>query len=103
MATSKVLAEFATYDPHDLAKIGYDVQLYADGRVAATKWSRWQGSMTRTRYVADGAIDVSKIDPNDPDNDAEATLSTWWQRNGEDVEWPNSSTWRKVRPGYKVQ
>ncbi len=75
---NKALATAQTYDPTSLVSVGYDATLYADGSVALELRSRWQGSTDGTRYrSAPDTIDVTEIDPSDPDNDAEAALTAW--------------------------
>lgn len=71
-----LLATCSDGDFSDCTATGYSWALYGDGRVAATYHSRWQGSTDGARYVtAPGYVDVSEIDPDDRDNDAEATLT----------------------------
>ena len=71
-----LLATCSDGDFSDCTTTGYSWALYGDGRVAATYNSRWQGSTDGARYVtAPGYIDVSEIDPDDMDADAEATLT----------------------------
>ncbi|MFA5130612.1 MAG: hypothetical protein WC477_06930 [Patescibacteria group bacterium] len=104
MATSrKILAKISTYDPYDCTSTGYDVKLFADGRLVAKYHTRWHGDEDETQY--ERVIDVESV----PDGG--------WQRwiqgivaNSEgkwntprDDEWSGARDgWKRIKSGHPV-
>lgn len=96
---NKVLAKLDTNDFRDATKTGYTFTLFGDGRVSAEYHSRWQGSRDGARYTTDvGYVDLSVMDPANPDSDAEAllTMAVQHAQPSEDREW------RQTRRGHIV-
>ncbi|MBM3366352.1 MAG: hypothetical protein FJY48_11720 [Betaproteobacteria bacterium] len=91
---NKILASYDTADRRDCVNSGYTYTLYADGRVAATSFARWQGSRTDERFVSPpNYLDVVNIGTN---ADAEAALVAATR----DVD---PTQWRQVRRGWIVR
>lgn len=94
------LATVRTFDPQNICSTGYTFTLYGDGHVSAEYRSRWQGSVSGTRYVTDaGYVDLSGMDSSDIDNDAEALLTS--AVSNICVEY--DSDWRQTRKGHIVR
>ena len=66
--SSHVIAEAITYEPGDCTSVGWSVQAYSDGRIAATYRCRWQGGRDGQRWILEDAIDPD--DPGDLTEDA---------------------------------
>ncbi|MDE2105880.1 MAG: hypothetical protein KGL39_52140 [Patescibacteria group bacterium] len=96
----KIIATLDTADFRDCVNTGYTFVLYSDGHLSAEYHSRWQGSRDGARYVTrPGEVDLSKLDPADPDRDAEACLTAAVQ----DVHPSEDAHWHQVRRGRLVQ
>lgn len=96
MATSrKILARACTYDPNDCASSGYEVKVFADGRMTAEYHTRWHGDENGTRY--ERLVDV------------ESPPEGGWQRwlqcvvASSEGKWdePRADEWRGARDGWK--
>lgn len=89
---NKVLASYDTSNRRDAANSGYTYTLYADGRIAATSFSRWQGSRTDERFVTSpGYLDITNLG-----TDAEAALVAATRDT-------DPTVWRQVRRGWLVR
>lgn len=107
MATSKTLATYCDYDPHNDTDTGFDWALYADGRVSAESRTRWQGGRDGRRLICEGAVDVAQIDEDDEDRDAESVLTALATQHRDNGTGPYSydgdgAGFRQVRAGYVV-
>jgi hypothetical protein len=104
---NRKLAEITTCDDDDCTKTGHTVALYADGRVSATYHTRWQGSRDGCRHVLHSAVDVSKIDSRDQNQDAEAVLTAAWDNHlAESLdgqEFTGSGPWTMTQSGHIVE
>lgn len=101
----KILAQIRDYDPDDITSTGHTWTLYADGHLAAEVHSRWQGTRTGSRYVtAAGYVDLTAINPQDPDVDAEAVLTdhAGMFRDGQ-YDLDDLDDWRETRPGQLIR
>lgn len=96
----KILASLDTADFRDCVNTGYTFTLYSDGHLSADYHSRWQGSRNGSRYITDpDYVDVSAITEDDPDNDAEAALTSAVQN----ISPSEDRNWRQVRRGHLVR
>ena len=96
----KIIATLDTANFNDCTARGYSWTLYADGRLAAEYHSRWQGTRDGARWTTDAdAVDLSGLDPDDPDNDALARLTAAV----EDLEPEYDSRFRQTRKGHLVR
>lgn len=94
------LATVRTFDPQNICSTGYTFTLYGDGHVSAEYRSRWQGSRNGVRFVTDpGYVDLSSIDSDDIDNDAEALLTSAVTN----ICVEDNSSWRQTRRGHIVR
>jgi hypothetical protein len=106
---NKALATHQSYDPYDCTSTGFDFTLYADGSVAVTSRSRWQGSTSGERYRSEpDTVDLSNLDESDPDNDADSLLSAFVDSfdSLEDLPSPysrGSYNFHCTRKGYVIQ
>ena len=92
---NKVLASYETSNRRDAVNTGYTYTLYADGRVAATSFSRWQGTLTGTRYVTSpGYLDVTIPAGYVADHDTTLRMA---------VRSVDPTVWRQVRRGVVVR
>ena len=97
---SKIIATIDTTD-YQRFQAGFELDLYADGHLAATRHTQWQGSTSGERHVTAPAFcDLSKLDQDDPDNDAEAYLTGIVSEYGFDPV--NSDAWRCTRRGHVI-
>lgn len=62
-SSRKILATLPTYDRYECTSAGYELTLYADGRVAAESHSRWQGSTTGARWTTEPGYVDDLADP----------------------------------------
>ena len=67
MKCRKIVAENRDYDPADCANTGHRWTLYADGSVAAERYSRWQDSDCGGRWRTEPGYldDEEMMDPID--------------------------------------
>lgn len=96
----KILATLDTADFRNCVNSGYTFTLYSDGHMSAEYFTRWQGSRNGARYItAPGHVNLSALDPKNPDADAEALLTMAAQ----DVYPSEDASWKQTRRGYIVR
>ena len=96
------LTSTRTYDPDDCASVGWDLTLYADGRIAAEHRDRWSGSTSGERWTTGpGRIDYRE--PEDPETTADDQAHVEMLAELERFLDRNDCGWRQTRKGYVVQ
>lgn len=99
MTSRKIAATYCDYDKNDCVNTGHEWTLYADGRVVAETYSRWQGTVDGARYSTD-AGHVSADEMDDPAAALEREVS---RIDDTEMRPCEDSAYRKTRRGYLVR